>query len=402
MIINNLITNVKYVKLYSVTIWDKKFNGVDKKMQPKVIKYPYLLAKDAKSLLSDSGDIFYLNTGINDKTQFADSNLANDFICEGEVVAIPWGGTPNVKYHKGKFITGDNRIATSSDTRVLNNKFLYYVLQSKMKELSSYYRGSGIKHPNMYKVLNMQIPLPPLEIQEKIVEILDKFTDCVTELTAELTLRRKQYEYYRNNIISSVIKFDKYKIDDICINISSGGTPSTSNPSYYGGDIPWLRTQEVNFKDINDTAVKITKDGLKNSSAKVIPSNCVIVAMYGATVGKVAINKIPLSTNQACCNLEINSEKALYKFVFYYLQNEYENLKKLGRGSQTNISANIIKNIEINIPSLKEQQRIVDILDKFDAYCNDLTQGLPAEIEARQKQYEYYRDKLLTFESLKD
>lgn len=191
-------------------------------------------------------------------------------------------------------------------------------------------------------------------------------------------------------------------IETISIKIVSGGTPKTNNMSYYGGNIPWLRTQEVNFSEITDTSMYITEEGLKNSSAKWIPENCVIVAMYGATVGKVAINKIPLTTNQACCNIQLNDEIVSFKYVFYYLSKEYKYIKSLGQGSQTNISAKIIKDLKIPIPPLKEQQRIVDILDRFDKLCNDISEGLPAEIEARQKLYEYYRDKLLTFKPLEE
>ncbi|MBO5798741.1 MAG: restriction endonuclease subunit S [Paludibacteraceae bacterium] len=187
-------------------------------------------------------------------------------------------------------------------------------------------------------------------------------------------------------------------LGEVCEKITSGGTPNTQKSSYYGGNIPWLRTQEVDFCNITDTGVKITEEGLNNSSAKWIPANCVIVAMYGATVGKTGINKIPLTTNQACCNLQINSEIALYKYVYYYLSNKYEYIKSLGQGSQTNISAKIVKNLQISIPPLAEQQRIVSILDKFEALVSDLTQGLPAEIAASQERYEYYRDKLLRFE----
>ena len=122
--------------------------------------------------------------------------------------------------------------------------------------------------------------------------------------------------------------------------------------------------------------------------------------MYGATAAKVAINKIPLTTNQACCNLEIDENKALYRYVFHWLCKEYMNLKLLGQGSQSNINSQTVKQYKIPLPPLEEQQHIVDILDRFDTLCNDLTSGLPAEIEARQKQYEYYRDKLLTFQPL--
>lgn len=147
--------------------------------------------------------------------------------------------------------------------------------------------------------------------------------------------------------------------------------------------------------------MSITDEGLKNSSAKWIPENCVIVAMYGATAGKSAINKIPVTTNQACCNLQVNEEIAMYKYVYYWACREYENLKALGQGSQNNINAGVIKSYKIPIPSLEHQKYIVDMLDRFNVLTNDISEGLPAEIEAREKQYAYYRDKLLTFEEAK-
>lgn len=186
-------------------------------------------------------------------------------------------------------------------------------------------------------------------------------------------------------------------LNDVSVNVCSGGTPSRKNSSYYMGAIPWLKTQEVDYCDIFSTEEHISQEALDGSSAKMIPANCVIVAMYGATAAKVAINKIPLTTNQACCNLQINRSKALYRYVYHWIAREYEKLKSLGEGSQNNLSGEKVKNYPIPIPSLEEQERIVAILDKFDTLVNDISQGLPAEIEARRKQYEYYRDKLLAF-----
>lgn len=190
-------------------------------------------------------------------------------------------------------------------------------------------------------------------------------------------------------------------LDDISVKISSGGTPKTGVAEYYDGDIPWLRTQEVNFCDIWDTGVKITESGVKNSSAKWIPVNCVIIAMYGATVGKLGINKIPMTTNQACANIEVNSEIADYKYVFYFLSSQYQYIKSLGSGSQTNINAGIVKKLLVPIPcpdtpekSLAIQAEIVRVLDKFTA----LTAELTAELTMRKKQYNYYRDQLLSFD----
>ena len=122
--------------------------------------------------------------------------------------------------------------------------------------------------------------------------------------------------------------------------------------------------------------------------------------MYGATAAKVCINRIPLTTNQACCNLEINPQLASYKYVYYWLFNSYEKLKSMGEGSQNNINGMKIKQYPIPIPPLELQEKIVAILDRFETLVNDLTNGLPAEIAAVKDQYEYYRNKLLTFKKL--
>ena len=303
---------------------------------------------------------------------------------------------------------GEGEVAVSGHTAIIHHtldpKYLVYYLHSSMfySQKVKLAHGTKVIEVKPDSLGEIRLPVPPLEVQREIVRVLDNFTFLTAELTAELLNRQKQFDYYRNILLtfhsSSNVKMKTLK--DICIKISSGGTPNTSISSYYDGDIPWLRTQEVDFNEINETAMYITEEGLNNSSAKWIPKHSVIVAMYGATVGKVAFTSIPVTTNQACCNLEINSNVANYKYVFYWLSKEYEYIKSLGQGSQTNINAQIVKNLKIAIPELSEQERIVECLDKFNGICRSLTSGLPAEIAARQKQYEYYRDKLLSFKEL--
>ena len=121
--------------------------------------------------------------------------------------------------------------------------------------------------------------------------------------------------------------------------------------------------------------------------------------MYGATVGRVGINKIPMTTNQACANIEVNEEIAEYRYVYYCLANQYEYIKSLGTGSQTNINAQIVKKLKIPIPPLSIQSQIVAILDTFDTLTQSISEGLPKEIKLRQKQYEYYRERLLNFKA---
>ena len=265
---------------------------------------------------------------------------------------------------------------------------------------------SSFPSVDMARLMKQLFPIPPLAVQEEIVRILDKFTTLEAELEAELDCRKRQYEYYRNQLLSFDVLDGETQspqnvtwltIEDISNNISSGGTPRSNIAAYYGGNIPWLRTQEVNFSEIWDTEIKITEEGMNSSSAKYIPANCVIVAMYGATVGRVGINKIPLTTNQACANIEVDDSIAFYKYVYYYLSSQYKYIKSLGTGSQTNINAGIVRKLKIPIPPLAEQQRIVSILDKFEALTTSISEGLPKEIALRRMQYEYYRNQLLSF-----
>ena len=164
-----------------------------------------------------------------------------------------------------------------------------------------------------------------------------------------------------------------YRIGDICKRVCSGGTPKSTEPSYYDGEIPWLNTKEINFNRISSTEKHITLSGLENSSAKWIDKNSVIVAMYGATAAKVAINTIPLTTNQACCNLSIDETKADYRFVYYWLCSHYTELASLANGgAQQNLNAQQIKDFEIKLPEIQIQQKIADLLWSIDnkIICN--------------------------------
>lgn len=335
------------------------------------------------------------------------------FDFDGEFVSWTTDGANagTVFYRKGKFsITNVCGLIKINDNSPLNYKYLFYWLSIEAK--SHVYSGMGNPKLMSHQVEKIPVPIPcpsnpekSLAIQSEIVRILDKFTALTAELTAELTARKKQYNYYRDQLLSFKEGNVAWKtLGEISRKISSGGTPKTGVTEYYDGTIPWLRTQEVDFREIWDTEIKITEEGLKTSSAKWIPKDCIIIAMYGATVGKIGINKIPMTTNQACANIQLDEETVHYRYVFHFLCSQYAYIKSLGTGSQTNINAQIVKNIKIPVPfaenpekSLNEQLRIVNILDKFDTLTNSITEGLPREIELRQKQYEYYRDLLFSF-----
>ena len=160
----------------------------------------------------------------------------------------------------------------------------------------------------------------------------------------------------------------KATIGELCSRVCSGGTPRRNIAEFYdGGTIPWLNTSEISFNRIRKTEQHITEAGLNDSSAKWIRENSVIVAMYGATAGKAAIAKIPLTTNQACCNLEINEEVADYRYIYYWFKNQYSHVLGLANGgAQQNLSAKTIRALEVELPSLMRQQQTANLLSSID------------------------------------
>ena len=171
-----------YKPLWSVTAWDKKFKAVEKRKQSKVMDYHYYLAAEMRTIEDNTGDVFLLSTG--DYQGWTTEEKTQGNFREGEIVSIPWGGSPNVKYFKGKFITSDNRIATALNTDELSNRFLYYYMLSKVEYLDTIYRGTGLRHPDMAAVLDMMIPLPPIEEQQRIVDKLDQLLPLCESLEA--------------------------------------------------------------------------------------------------------------------------------------------------------------------------------------------------------------------------
>ena len=181
------------------------------------------------------------------------------------------------------------------------------------------------------------------------------------------------------------------KIEDLCTLVTSGGTPLSSVPSYYEPkEIPWLKTAEVNYCRIYETENYISKYGLAHSSAKMIPANSIIIAMYGQgdTAGRVAINKIPLCTNQACCNLIINHEIADYEYVYYYLCTLYDQFVALKTGgAQPNLNAKKIRAIEIPVPDIEAQHRIASALKAYDDLIENNQRQIRLLEEAAQRLY---------------
>ena len=368
---------------------EKCCNILDRQRKPvtksarEIGKYPYYGANGIQDYVSD-----YIFDGT--------------FVLVGEDGSvITQNGNPVVTWAQGK-IWVNNHAHIIEETEGVLLRYLYHYIQTV--------DVTPLIHGNIPKLTGgdfktIPVPIPPLPVQEEIVRILDNFTELTAQLTAELTARKKQYEYYRSSLLLQTSSVPMFPLKTVVKKSCSGSTPAKGNSSYYvNGDVPWLRTQDVRFNEIYEIDSFITEEAVAKTSAKWIPPNCVIIAISGATAGRCAINKIPTTTNQHCLNLEIDDSKALYKYVFYCVYSQYEELISKKQGARGDLNSSLVLGLDIPIPypdnvekSLAEQQRIVDILDRFDTLCNDISSGLPAEIKARQKQYEYYRDKLLSF-----
>lgn len=287
----------------------------------------------------------------------------------------------------------------------LNSDYLYHYLSSDL--VRSYWiskiNSGSVSNLNSDIIKSLEIPIPPLKVQEEIVRILDAFTELTAELTAELTGRKKQYEYYRDRLLTFGEGEVEWKtLGEVAEKIYSGGTPKTGVTEYWeNGTIPWMSSGEVNLDTVYATEKYITKSGLENSSAKFVPKNSIVIALagQGKTRGKVARIRIDLTTNQSLAALTFDESKVNTDYIFHYLKTQYDNLRQISSGSGTRGGLNLqmISNYKIPIPTISEQARIVSILDKFDALISSITGGLPREIELRQKQYEYYRNMLLSF-----
>ena len=388
------------------------------------------------------------------KETFDEYRSKYSFPKKGDVLISAAGTIGRTVVYDGKpaYFQDSNIVWIDNNESVVLNSYLRYCYELKPWKVSSGGTIQRLYNDNIAKAI---ITVPSLDVQNRIVNVLDNFEKICSDLNiglpTEIEARQKQYEYYRDKLLTFVetgntilsraeqsraeqsraeqsraeqsraeqsraeqsralIKLLQYvfgyavvSLQDVVKNSCSGGTPKKGVSEYYeDGNIPWLRTQEVVFRDICKTECFITESAVKNSAAKWIPENCVIVAISGATAGRCAINKIPLTTNQHCLNLEVDPEMALYRYVYYCICAKQGELLAKKEGARGDLNSTRILSLQIDLPALEEQKQIVSILDRLDAICNDLTSGLPAEIEARQKQYEYYRDKLLSFKEHKN
>ena len=248
--------------------------------------------------------------------------------------------------------------------------------------------ASGVTRFNVSKdkMKKIRIPIPPLEVQAEIVRILDTFTELTTELTTELANRKKQYEYYSRQLFDEAKNTQSTTLEQISINCDSQRKPVTSNKRTTGIYPYYGASGIVDYVDdyiFDGDYLLISEDGA-NLLARNTP---IAFSVSGKTW--------------------VNNHAHVIKFDNYYTRRYVEiylnsiDLSPFITGAaQPKLNQKNLNKIEIPLPPIEEQKRIVNVLDRFDKLCNDISEGLPAEIEARQKQYEYYRDKLLSFKEL--
>ena len=304
--------------------------------------------------------------------------------------------------------TNQSLCAIVVDETVIS-KYLFHYLRSQYARIREISSGDGTRGGlNLKMIKAYVVPVPPIEVQEEIVRILDRYTEKKDELTqnlmTEITARNTQYGYYRDKLLKAETNAHKYKLGEIATVTKLAGFEFTNYVTYSeNGNIIALRGLNVKNGrlDLHDVKYVDKSDFSKLERSKLHIGDMLFT--YVGTVGQVAIveeeDKYYLAPNVAL--IRCDKEVLLPQYMKYYFQTTQFWDKQIRRllqsSSMQNIPMEKIRKFEIAVPPLDVQNRIVNVLDNFEKICADLNIGLPAEIEARQKQYEYYRDKLLTF-----
>ncbi len=313
---------------------------------------------------------------------------------------------------------GDDDIVVSGDAYIFahnqNSKYVSYIFQTqsffdfKRKNQT----GTKVIRVSGESMAKFEIPVPPLPVQEEIVRILDHFTNLAAELQAELQARKEQYEYYRNKLLTfgkNAERIEWKRLEDVLHSIRTGLNPrkffkvNTPDATSYYVTIREFNGGNLTFTDSTDRINETARILCNNRSN--LEYNDVLFSGTGTIGETYVIDNIPSNWNikEGVYSLKPKIHIILPKYLKYILSQsdiKASYLKLAEGGTVKSISMRKLGNFPIPVPSLSEQQRIVSILDKFEALVNDLSEGLPAEIAAVQEQYEYYRNKLLSFPKL--
>lgn len=297
------------------------------------------------------------------------------------------------------------KLYTKDETRLLNG-FIRHYMKPVFRQIEEGTPGGSVKHLSAKAINSIHIPLPPLPVQEEIVRILDNFTELQAELQAELQKRKLQYNYYLDNLLNfnrggyqAEVRW--MKMSEV-MSISRGASPRPIQNYLTDADdgIPWIKIGDVSpsSKYISSTKEKIKKEGATKS--RYLKKGDFILS-NSMSFGRPYILNIDGCIHDGWISMYGFEEHLDQDYLYYVLRSEsvqtFWTAKANSGGAVSNLNSDIVRNTLIPIPSMTEQKKIVSILNRFDTLTNDLTAGLPAEIEKRRQQYEYYRDKLLTF-----
>lgn len=308
----------------------------------------------------------------------------DEYNCEDVTIIGHIGAVGLINRVKGKcFVTYNGTIATVVDKEKVDSQYLYYVLTTL--DLPSRKKGSQ-PFLSVSDFDKIAIPVPPLEVQREIVRILDSFTLLTAELTAELTARKKQYEYYRNELLKVDDSIKIVALEEIAENCDSLRKPVSSG-NREAGEYPYYGASGI---------VDYVSDYIFDGDYLLVSEDGANLLARSTPIAFSISGKNWVNNHAHVLRFETYATR---RYVEFYL-NSIDLSPWISGGAQPKLNQKNLNKINIPLPSLAEQERIVGILDRFDSLCNDISEGLPAEIEARQKQYEFYRDKLLTFKQL--
>ena len=310
------------------------------------------------------------------------------------------GSIDKLYYVEEPFWNVDTIFYTVINSKVVLPRYVYHWLSRE--HLEKLNTAGGV--PSLtQKVLNrVKIAVPPLEVQREIVRVLDNFTFLSAELSAELSARRKQYEYYKDSLLPFEDSSVEWKpLGDICTIVRGASPRPIKNFITNASDgVNWIKIGDVapGAKYITECAEKITKDGAKKSR-RVKPGDFIL--SNSMSFGRPYILQIEGCIHDGWLSISDFEEYVSPDYLYHILTSSYIQAvmkqKASFGGAVQNLNADIVRSIEIPVLSKEQQERIVSILDRFSLLCTDIASGIPAEIEARRQQYEYYRDKLLTF-----
>ena len=331
-----------------------------------------------------------------------EKDIPNANIIYVPAVLVQSRGVIDAIYYEKPF-TFKNEMWAYTHPEKTSVKFLYYVLKSNMGKFRDAASGMGsLPQISLSVTEDFRIPLPPLPVQQEIVRILDTFTELTAELTAELAARKKQYEYYRDKLLTFEQSYRIGKIIDMLVQPITDGPHTT--PTLVDSGIPFLSAEAVFDGRIHCEKKRgyITEAFDAECCKKYKPQkDDVFMVKSGSTTGKVGYVDTEERFNiwSPLAAMRVN-DHCSSRYLFHLLQStsvQKQVKAKASHGSQPNLSMRALEQFEVPIPPLDVQLKIARLLDNFDAICSDLNIGLPAEMEARRKQYEYYRDKLLSF-----